>query len=58
MDAVGCGDTTRALLALGHAAGLPLPRSAELANLASSIVVQKIGTDTVSIDELKGQLPP
>ncbi|MBT5876029.1 MAG: hypothetical protein HOH43_21560, partial [Candidatus Latescibacteria bacterium] len=56
-DAVGCGDTTRALLALGHAVGLPLRESAELANIASSIVVQKLGTDTVTLDELRSLLP-
>lgn len=52
-DAVGCGDTVRACLALGISTGLSLKDSAELANDAAAVVVQKDGTACLSIDELK-----
>ena len=52
VDAVGCGDTVRAILALGHAAGLSLVETADLANHAAAIAVQKLGTATVTREEL------
>jgi D-beta-D-heptose 7-phosphate kinase/D-beta-D-heptose 1-phosphate adenosyltransferase len=55
-DVSGAGDTVVATLALALAGGLTLPESAELANLAGSIVVGKIGTATVSHDELSRAL--
>jgi D-beta-D-heptose 7-phosphate kinase / D-beta-D-heptose 1-phosphate adenosyltransferase len=51
-DVSGAGDTVVATLALAIAGGLTLPESAELANLAGAIVVGKVGTATVSRDEL------
>lgn len=52
VDAVGCGDTVRAVLALGHAAGLSLEETAGLANEAAAIAVQKLGTATITREEL------
>lgn len=51
-DVSGAGDTVVATFALATAGGFALPDCAELANLAGSIVVGKIGTATVSRDEL------
>lgn len=51
-DAVGCGDTVRAVLAAGYASGLSIAEAAALANDAASLVVQKTGTSTVTREEL------
>lgn len=51
-DVSGAGDTVVAGLALALAAGASLPDAAYLANLAGSIVVGKVGTATVSVDDL------
>ena len=55
-DVSGAGDSVVATMALGLAGGLTLEESAELSNLAGSIVVGKIGTATVSRAELSGAL--
>ena len=52
VDAVGCGDTVRVGLALGCALGFTLRESVDLANDTAAVVLQKIGTATVSADEL------
>lgn len=52
VDAVGCGDTVRAVLALGLAAGLNLRQAAALANHAAAVIVQKPATATLTVDEL------
>jgi len=52
-DVSGAGDTVVATLALALATGADLPTAARLANLAASIVVGKIGTASVSGDELR-----
>lgn len=52
VDSVGCGDTVRACLALGFALGYSLEDACKLANAAAAIVVQKIGTASISPDEL------
>lgn len=52
IDPCGCGDTVRACLTLGMVQGLPLADAAEFANYAASLVVQKLGTATLSPDEL------
>ena len=52
-DVTGAGDTVIATLAAGLAVGATLIESAELANQAAGIVVGKVGTATVSSDELK-----
>jgi len=53
VDAVGCGDTVRATLAIGMALGLSLEESAALANYAAAISVQKPATATLTCDELR-----
>src|SRR3990167_8216522 len=47
VDEVGCGDTVRSVLTLGYLSGLSLKESAELANYAAAVVIQKIGTATI-----------
>ncbi len=57
IDVVGAGDAVSAHLAMALAAGASLPEAVELANLAGSIVVGKIGTTgTATIAELAGAL--
>lgn len=52
VDIVGAGDTVVAAMALGLGSGAGLIESAKLANKAASIVVTKVGTATVSGEEL------
>lgn len=51
-DVSGAGDTVIATLALAHAAGAPLEEAMRIANAAAGIVVGKLGTATVSAEEL------
>lgn len=51
-DVTGAGDTVIAVMALGVALDMPLPEAMYLANLAGGIVVGKLGTATVSMQEL------
>jgi D-beta-D-heptose 7-phosphate kinase/D-beta-D-heptose 1-phosphate adenosyltransferase len=51
-DVTGAGDTVASVLALGLAAGGSLEDSMDLANRAASLVVAKVGTATVTLDEL------
>jgi D-beta-D-heptose 7-phosphate kinase/D-beta-D-heptose 1-phosphate adenosyltransferase len=51
-DVTGAGDTVASVLVLGLAAGGSLVESMRLANLAASLVVAKVGTATVSLEEL------
>ena len=53
-DVSGAGDTVIAVLAVMLAAGLDLWDAVQIANRAGGIVVGKIGTATVSYDELFG----
>jgi D-beta-D-heptose 7-phosphate kinase / D-beta-D-heptose 1-phosphate adenosyltransferase len=55
-DVSGAGDTVVATMALALASGVSIEDSAALANIAGSIVVGKIGTATVSKDELRREL--
>jgi D-beta-D-heptose 7-phosphate kinase / D-beta-D-heptose 1-phosphate adenosyltransferase len=55
-DVSGAGDTVVAMLALARAAGYPLPQAMRLANTAAGIVVSKLGTATVELDELMLEL--
>jgi D-beta-D-heptose 7-phosphate kinase/D-beta-D-heptose 1-phosphate adenosyltransferase len=55
-DVSGAGDTVVAAFATALAGGLPMEAAARLANEAGSIVVGKIGTATVTIDELAKSL--
>lgn len=52
-DVTGAGDTVIACLALAYAMQADLAQSAQLANVAASIVVGKLGTATVSPAELR-----
>ncbi len=52
-DVSGAGDTMVALLAAGLANGLAPVEAARLANLAAGIVVGKVGTVPVHLDELR-----
>ncbi len=51
-DVSGAGDTMVALLAAGAAAGLPLERSVQLANIGAARVCEKLGTATLTSSEL------
>jgi D-beta-D-heptose 7-phosphate kinase/D-beta-D-heptose 1-phosphate adenosyltransferase len=51
-DVTGAGDTVIAVMSLGVSLGMPLCESMYLANLAGGIVVGKLGTSTVSLQEL------
>lgn len=51
-DVTGAGDTVVATLALALAGGMGLQDAARLSNVAAGIVVGKLGTATVSPDEL------
>ncbi len=55
-DVTGAGDTVISVLAAGLAAGLPLDAATHLANLGAGVVVGKLGTASVSVDELKAAL--
>lgn len=52
-DVTGAGDTAIACLALTYAAQADLVLSTQLANIAASIVVGKLGAATVSLAELR-----
>jgi D-beta-D-heptose 7-phosphate kinase/D-beta-D-heptose 1-phosphate adenosyltransferase len=51
-DVTGAGDTVLSVLALAVAAGAPLTDAAMLANTAAGVVVGKLGTASVSPEEL------
>lgn len=51
-DVTGAGDTVLSVLALAAAAGASLPDAAALANTAAGVVVSKLGTATISPQEL------
>ncbi len=55
-DVTGAGDTVTGTLAMGLAARGALEHAIELANQAASIVVGKVGTATVTCDELRAEL--
>jgi rfaE bifunctional protein kinase chain/domain len=51
-DVTGAGDTVAAALVAGLASGMDLVEAARLANVAASIVVQKLGAATATPDEI------
>src|SRR6266478_302284 len=51
-DVTGAGDTVLSVLALAAAAGASLPEAALLANAAAGVVVSKLGTATVTPEEV------
>ncbi|HVE68782.1 MAG TPA: D-glycero-beta-D-manno-heptose-7-phosphate kinase, partial [Solirubrobacteraceae bacterium] len=52
-DVTGAGDTVVAVLAVALGRGRPLPEAVRLANAAAGVVVGKVGTSTVTLDELE-----
>lgn len=56
-DVQGAGDTSIAVLGLCRAAGASLADACVVANAAAAIVVEKVGTAAVGLDELRGRLP-
>lgn len=55
-DVTGAGDTVMTVLGVALVAGVPLDQAAELANLAAGIVVGKVGTSTVTPDEILAEV--
>ncbi len=51
-DVTGAGDTVIAVVVLGILSGLKIEEAALLASIAAGIEVSKLGTATVSVDEL------
>jgi D-beta-D-heptose 7-phosphate kinase/D-beta-D-heptose 1-phosphate adenosyltransferase len=51
-DVSGAGDTAIAALTLGLAAGAVIEEAAQFANVASGVVVGKLGTATVTPEEI------
>jgi rfaE bifunctional protein kinase chain/domain len=51
-DVTGAGDTVLSVLALAIAAQVPIREAAILANAGAGVVVGKLGTSTVTLDEL------
>lgn len=56
-DVTGAGDTVVSTLAAALAVNTPLEEAMRLANMAASIVITKLGTATVSPQELSQLLP-
>ncbi len=55
-DVSGAGDTVIAAMALAHASGLSLRQSMHIANAAAGVVVSKLGTATVTVAEVLGEM--
>ena len=55
-DVSGAGDTSLATLGASLAVGAKIGQAMEMANIASGIVVGKVGTATVSVDEIQERL--
>jgi rfaE bifunctional protein kinase chain/domain len=53
-DVTGAGDTVLSVLALAVAARIPMREAAVLANAGAGVVVGKLGTSTITPDELIG----
>ncbi len=53
---IGAGDTVVATMALAMASGAGMKEAAFLANIAAGIKVGKIGTASVSVEEIKNEL--
>jgi D-beta-D-heptose 7-phosphate kinase/D-beta-D-heptose 1-phosphate adenosyltransferase len=56
-DVTGAGDTVVATLAVALGSGLPIEDAVRLANAAAGIVVSKVGTASVTLDELRALTP-
>jgi len=51
-DVTGAGDTVLSALAVGVSSGISLEEAIQFANLSAAIVIGKVGTSTVSLDEV------
>jgi len=56
VDVTGAGDTFAAVLTLGISSGLNIFDSAKLANYTAGIVIEKVGTATTSVNDIKKRL--
>lgn len=57
-DVSGAGDTVASVLGLSVAAGMSFTEGATLANIAAGIVVAKVGTATVTAEEIAASIAP
>lgn len=55
-DVTGAGDTVASVLMLALVSGATLKEAVSLANAAASIVIEKIGTSQVDIDEFRNRI--
>ncbi|WP_158743102.1 D-glycero-beta-D-manno-heptose-7-phosphate kinase [Acidisphaera sp. L21] len=55
-DVSGAGDTVIAAMTLAHASGMSLSQSMHIANAAAGVVVSKLGTATVTVNEVLHEL--
>ena len=55
-DVSGAGDTVITTLSICLADGMEIQKAMQIANVAAGIVVKKIGTATLSCEELKESL--
>ena len=55
-DVTGAGDTVVATLSACLASGISLKESVKYSNIAAGIVVSKLGTSTISLDELQNEI--
>lgn len=55
-DVSGAGDTVLSVVGLGLCAGLPGPTCIRLASHAAAVVVRKLGTATLTVDEIAQSL--
>ncbi len=55
-DVTGAGDTVIAVLTACAAAGFNIKQAVKIANIAAGIVVGKMGTATLSLDEIESKL--
>lgn len=57
-DVTGAGDTVIGVAAAALASGYPMSRAVEFANVAAGLVVEKLGTASVNLDDLNSALVP
>ncbi|MGM0568809.1 MAG: D-glycero-beta-D-manno-heptose-7-phosphate kinase [Elusimicrobiota bacterium] len=55
-DVTGAGDTVAGVFTLGIVSGLDVYEAARLANYAAAVVVSKLGTAQVSVEEIKKEM--
>ncbi len=55
-DVSGAGDTVLATATLALASGATMQQAAEIASFAASVVIRKLGTATLNVEELQGEI--